>query len=163
MGKMIKRILGALGLMAMLFWGYMNYKEEDFFSVNLVQLLTIAISIFIAFYVVQFLTDKRRKVDIIIGILEEIQKDIDTNEIYDNSENVNRKLISITIKAKHLKDYSFSETKESMKTISDHCVEMRTLFDNHRNNFEEIKPDFNRHREIVMNEIDKVKLVLCDI
>lgn len=144
-----------------------NLPNEDFWTVNIIQILTFWLTAIISFFFVQRLTDKRRKIDCYEHILTEIQNNINDNGmLFSHTKEALTLQKSIANKIKHLQDHSFSQISKDLKYISDEFTELRELYDNHNqspSSLSLINSDISRHKANISDKIDKIKLVLYDI
>lgn len=144
-----------------------NYQNPDFWNANIVQVLTLVISIFLSFFLVQRFTDRRRKTDCYEEILNYIQETICLNiNIFSNSQEALLLQKSVANKIKHLKDHSFKEVKDDLQYIENEFTELRQLYSNHKQSdaeLQSIQHDLTRHKTNISDKIDKIMLTLYDI
>lgn len=145
----------------------LNFRDPDFWSANIVQVLTLVISVFLSFFLVQRFTDKRRKIDCYEEILNNIQETICLNEIiFSNSQEALLLQKSVANKIKHLKDHSFKEVQSDLEYIDNEFTELRQLYSNHQqssDSLQSIELDLTRHKTNISGKIDKIMLTLYDI
>jgi len=144
-----------------------NFGNENFWEANLIQILTLLLTSILSFYLVQHLTDKRRKVDCIDHILCEIQCSLETDEtIYSDCKEALRKQGTIANRIKLLKEYSFSQIQSEIEYISKEFEETRDLYSNHFQKAEGLEPiidDINRHKDNIMLKCDKIRIMLYNL
>lgn len=70
--------------LCILVWGcYSSHLDKDkFFSVNLTQLLTLSVAFFLSFYMTQLFNKKRRVVDSICKVLDQLEKEVTDSKMY---------------------------------------------------------------------------------
>lgn len=144
-----------------------NYMNKLFWSASLLQILTFSFTVILSFMIVQRITDRRRKIDCYDHFLSDIQNIINTDtSIFSLSSNAMNKQKSVANRIKYLCDHSFPQTHADLEYISKEFTELRELYDNHKQNENELKSieaDMNRHKGNISDKIDKLKLVLFDI
>lgn len=143
-----------------------NIKGENFWSASFIQILTLLVTAALSFFFVQKLTDKRRKIDFYLRILDEIQIMVDNSIIFSTNKEALVMQKSVANKIKHLKEHAFVQIKPDMTYIEEQFEELRDLFGNHNQSDEELKriePDMIKHKTNISDKIDKIKLELCDI
>lgn len=145
-----------------------NCCDANFLEANLVQIVTLMLATFVAFYISQKLTDKRRKIDLIQQQLNDIQNLIANSDYIFSIEDTKRARIlqkSTLNKIKHIKDYSFPFIFQDIEYISECFVQLKELYDEHsacEEDLQVVSDDIFRIKMNISDKIDKIKLMLYE-
>ncbi len=154
-------IVSAIAICALLF--FKNMRRCNFFSANLVEILTILLGIIVAFYLAEHMTDQRRRNDCIEHVIAEIESFVSKDENFSLNASALMKQTSCANRIKYLKDASFPDIKDDITFIETHFIEIRDLFSNHSASDEElktVKKDIDKHRDCIVDKCCKIRIGL---
>lgn len=144
-----------------------NYQNNGFWDASCVQILTLALTAFVSFFLVQRLADKRRKIDFMEHVIAEIQNVLEHDKVIFS---LDREALgiqsSIGNKLLHLQNHSFAQIKGDIDYIYSEFTELREMYAAHYQDpegYELIKKDMDRHIHKISNKCDKIRLTLYDI
>ena len=140
-----------------------NVSDKKFASANLVEIVTILLGVFVAFFLVERMNDRRRKDDCIEHAVLEIEQFMED----DNNFKIGRislmKQASCANRIQYLKNASFNEIKDDILFIETHFNEIRDLYSNHNSSEEElnrVKIDIDAHRNHIEDKCNKIRIGL---
>ena len=138
-----------------------NWKNEEFYSASLIDIMTIGIAIFISFLITEYSDNKRRRNDCIEHVILEIEQMISDEEIVNNKSNMTLlKQASCANRIKYLKDAKFSDIEEDIKFIEQQFQEIRELYSNHKEDLASVKNDLERHQKLICDKCNKIRINL---
>lgn len=157
----IALIIAGLFLVTM---GIINRDTPDFWKMSFFNIVTIAIAIYFAFYLVQRQNDKRARIDKIEKLLNKIQVLITKEESYklyeQDKNNILISFRSLSNKLEALTQVGKSYiAKEDIVYLSDQFQTYRELHGNHVHSNDELKTlemDFKKHIANIDDKIDQI-------
>lgn len=140
----------------------MNWKKAGFFSANAVDIVTIFIGVFIAFYLTEQMNDRRRRAECIEHVIMEIEAFIADDDNYKVNPTALMRQQSCANRIKYIKDAEFPDIKEDIVFIEQHFDEIRDLYSNHNNvqEIDHVKKDIDRHRTLINDKCCKIRINL---
>lgn len=145
-----------------------SYGNNQFWNFNIITLLTLNVTIFFSFYIVQRINSNRRKEDFIIKSINELEDILHSRKIRD-TENSN------SIKKARLMQRTIATRLEIIKGIAPNCImnelkksgdifnEYKELFDNNYSNkdmMESKEEEFDRIENVLVNIFFEIKVDL---
>lgn len=144
-----------------------NRSNINFYDTNILQLLTFALTACISFFFVQYLTDKRRKIDCIDHVISDIENMINNdNDLFSINNETLLKQEAIANRIKYISENGFKEIESDIDYIENEFNELRELYGNHNSseeNLSSIKADLMRHKSHISSRCVKVHLKLFNI
>ena len=142
----------------------LNFSSTTFWNASFTEIITIGLAIFVSFYLTENLNDKRRRNDCIEHIVLEIESMMNEECVF--SSNKKKTLIyqqSCANRIKYLQDARFQDIQESIDFIAREIDEIRNLYSNHNHDakkIKEVRPDFERHRNLICDKCNKIRIGL---
>jgi len=140
-----------------------NWKQSNFFSANLTDIITIIVGIVIAFFITERLTDQRRRNDCIEHIVVEIENFITDDGNFKIDKGTYIRHGSCANRIKYLKDAGFSDIKDDIEFIETNFQNIRDLYSHHNQSEEalqEVKIDIDKHRTNIVDKCSKIRIGL---
>lgn len=140
-----------------------NIGEDNFFSANAIDILTILLGVLIAFYLTERMNDRRRQNDCIEHIIIEIENFVADDSNFKIDKGTLMRHGSCGTRIKSLKDAGFSAIKEEIGQIEYHFNEIRDLYSSHNQSeeaLESVRMNIDKHRDIIVNKCFKIRVGL---
>ena len=157
-------VFAVVALLIICLWLFVkNCFNESFFTVNIVDILTVIWGFVITFFLAERLTDQRRRNDCIEHIIVEIESFINDDKNFMIADSILIKQASCANRIKYLKDAGFKEIKEDIEFIDNHYGEIRDLYSNHgqsERSLNSVKKDIDKHRSLIVDKCIKVRIEL---
>ena len=143
-----------------------NQKSPEFLKASFVDIITIILAVFIAYYLTEKNNSKRRRNDCIDHIILEIEEMINDEIIFSINKRALQHQGSCANRIKYIKEAGFSDIQEEIDFISEKFDEIRNLYSNHCQSKESLKTviiDFEKHREQICDKCNKIRVEMYKI
>lgn len=140
-----------------------NVSEEQFFSANAIEILTILLGVFVAFFLAERMNDRRRRDDCIEHIVLEIENFMEEDNNFKAGRASLMKQASCANRIQYLKKASFRDIEQDIEFIESHFDEIRNIYSSHNSSDEElerVKIDLDRHRNNIADKCNKIRIGL---
>ena len=142
---------------------YRNIQNENFFSADAIDIVTILLGTLIAFYLTERMNDRRRRNDCIEHIIMEIENFVSDDSNFKIDKGTLLRHGSCGTRIKSLKDAGFVDIKKEIDFIDSNFNEIRDLYSNHNKSEEEldtVRIDINKHRDNIVDKCCKIRISL---
>lgn len=155
-------ILALLGAFAI----YNIICNDSFFTASLANIITIAIAVFVSFYLVQRWTDERKRKEIFLSLLTKLQSVIEDENAYNfdaqSKDEITMRKRDISNWIKILEDANPPYIKdEDVKFIREKFDEYSDIIGNHIDDLDalrKLKKDLKRPIDLMESKIVKIEL-----
>ena len=142
---------------------YKNHGEVDFFTANIIDIITILLGTIITIYISESMTDQRRKNDCIEHVITEIENLVKDDNNFSMNKIALINQTSCANRIKYLNDVSFSEIKEDMEFISNNFENIKDIYSNHNSSeegLENVRIDLDKFRAQIIDKCCKIRISL---
>lgn len=147
----------------MLLVGIYNFSSATFWDASFVEIITIGLAVFLSFYLTEKLNDERRRNDCIEHIIIEIEQMMDEDSVFSLDKKTLLHQRSCANRIKYLKDAKFQDIQEDIDFIAREFEEIRNLYSSHNKTEHKLKAvqtDFERHRNLICDKCNKIRVGL---
>lgn len=140
-----------------------NVSDEKFTSASIIDIVTILLGVFVAFFLAERMNDKRRRDDCIEHAVLEIEQFMEDDSNFKMGRGPLMKQASCANRIQYLKKASFKDIQEDISFIETHFNAVRDLYSNHNSTEEElnnIKIDLDGHRSNIADKCNKIRISL---
>lgn len=165
--KVVNYIILAVIISLLIAFAIYNINNNDaFFTASLVNIITIAIAVFVSFYLVQKRTDERKRKDILLSLLTKLQSVIEDEKTYNfdaqSKDEITMRKRDISNWIKILEDANPPYIKdEDVKFIREKFDEYSDIIGNHIDDLDalrKLKKDLKRPIDLMESKIVKIEL-----
>mgnify|MGYP006943504670 CR=1 FL=1 len=141
---------------------YFGIKEsERFFSINIMSVLSLDVSVILSVYAVQSLASKRRGFDFVVKMLDVIVEDLGKPELLDHDKNAKAQLLQryLSNRLKYLEKACPAIVKKDLSYIRESYEGIQNFYGDHasaQNN----DPYYEREKTNIITKIAKIQLCL---
>lgn len=136
-------------------------NDEGFFGVNIINVISLDVSVVLSIYVVQSLVSKRRGYDFMAKMLDSIIEDLGKPELLDHSRNVEAQLLQryISNRLRYIEKACPKDVKSDMKYIRNEYESIQNFYGDHVD-AEIDDAYYKREKTNIVTKVAKVQLAL---
>lgn len=136
-------------------------NDDGFFSVSIMNVLSLDVSIVLSVYVVQSLISRRRGYDFMVKMLDSIVEDLGKPELLDHDKNVEAQLLQryISNRLRYIEKACPKAVNADVKYIRDKYESIQNFYGDHA----DAKSDdayYEREKTNIVTKVAKVQLAL---